>query len=88
MIDEFENGLHYSVQQKLWKVIFNLSASLNIQVFVTTHSRDAIRAFAAENTKNDGAFIRLERRKDKVVAVTYDNNEDLDLVLEQNIEIR
>lgn len=88
LIDEFENGLHYSVQQKLWKVIFNLSASLNIQVFVTTHSRDAIRAFAAENTKNDGAFIRLERRKDKIVAVTYDNNEDLDLVLEQNIEIR
>lgn len=88
LIDEFENGLHYSVQQKLWKVIFSLSASLNIQVFVTTHSRDAIRAFVAENTKNDGAFIRLERRKDKVVAVTYDNNEDLDLVLEQNIEIR
>lgn len=88
LIDEFENGLHYSVQQKLWKVIFNLSASLNIQVFVTTHSRDAIRAFAAENTKNDGTFIRLERRKDKIVAVTYDNNEDLDLVLEQNIEIR
>lgn len=88
LIDEFENGLHYSVQQKLWKVIFNLAASLNIQVFVTTHSRDAIRAFAAENIKNDGTFIRLERRKNKVVAVTYDNNEDLDLVLEQNIEIR
>lgn len=88
LIDEFENGLHYSVQQKLWKVIFNLSRSLDIQVFVTTHSRDAIRAFVAENIENDGTFIRLERRKNKVVAVTYDNKEDLELVLEQDIEIR
>ena len=88
LIDEFENGLHYSVQQKLWKVIFSLSRMLNIQVFVTTHSRDAIRAFVAENIENDGTFIRLERRKNKVVAVTYDNKEDLELVLEQDIEIR
>lgn len=88
LIDEFENGLHYSVQQKLWKVIFSLSRMLNIQVFVTTHSRDAIRAFVAENIENDGTFIRLERRKSKVVAVTYDNKEDLELVLEQDIEIR
>ena len=88
LIDEFENGLHYSVQQKLWKVIFSLSKSLNIQVFVTTHSRDAIRAFAAENKENDGVFIRLERRKDKVITISYDDKEDLDLVLEQDIEIR
>lgn len=88
LIDEFENGLHYSVQQKLWKVIFSLSKLLNIQVFVTTHSRDAIRAFALENRENDGVFIRLERRKGQIVAVTYDNNEDLELVLEQDIEIR
>lgn len=88
LIDEFENGLHYSVQQKLWKVIFSLSKSLNIQVFVTTHSRDAIRTFAVENVASDGVFVRLERRKDKVVAVTYDNKGDLELVLEQEIEIR
>lgn len=88
LIDELENGLHYSVQQRLWKVIFSLSRSLNIQIFVTTHSRDAIRAFTAENRESDGAFIRLERRKDRIAAVTYDNNEDLELVLEQDIEIR
>lgn len=88
LIDEFENGLHYSVQRELWKVIFSLSKSLDIQTFVTTHSRDAIRAFAAENTENDGVFIRLERRGDKVKAVTYDDKGDLELVLEQDIEIR
>lgn len=88
LIDEFENGLHYSVQQKLWKVIFSLSKTLNVQVFATTHSRDAIRTFTIENEENKGTFIRLERRNNKVVAVTYDNNKDLELVLEQDIEIR
>ena len=42
LIDEFENGLHYSVQEKLWEIIFELSERLNIQVFVTTHSNDTM----------------------------------------------
>ena len=44
-IDEFENGLHYSVQKDLWKMIFYLAEKLNIQVFATTHSSDCINAF-------------------------------------------
>jgi AAA15 family ATPase/GTPase len=31
LIDEFENGLHYSVQEQVWKVIFSLAKSLNVQ---------------------------------------------------------
>ena len=45
LIDEFENGLHYSVQEKLWEIIFYLAERLNIQVFATTHSNDAIEVF-------------------------------------------
>lgn len=45
LIDEFENGLHYSVQEDTWKLIFKLSKKLNIQVFATTHSWDCIEAF-------------------------------------------
>ena len=40
LIDEFENGLHYSVQEKIWALIFKLAEQLNIQVFATTHSWD------------------------------------------------
>lgn len=46
LIDEFENGLHYSVQYELWKVIFRLSEQLNVQVFATTHSIDALRGLS------------------------------------------
>ena len=30
MIDEFENGLHYSVQEKIWNLIFQLAEQLDI----------------------------------------------------------
>ena len=46
LIDELENGLHYSVQYQLWKVINDISAKLNVQVFVTTHSMDTLRSLS------------------------------------------
>lgn len=40
LIDEIENGLHYSVYKKLWEAIFALATTTNKQVFVTTHSKE------------------------------------------------
>ncbi len=37
LIDEFENGLHHSVQSQLWKIIFELSEELNIQRCLPQH---------------------------------------------------
>lgn len=44
LIDEFENGLHYSVQEKVWQLVFELAEQLKVQVFATTHSWTASRA--------------------------------------------
>ena len=45
LIDEFENGLHYSVQERLWALVFEMAQRLDIQVFATTHSWDCIESF-------------------------------------------
>lgn len=42
LIDEIENGLHYSAYKKLWKAIFSLATTTNKQVFVTTHSKETL----------------------------------------------
>ena len=42
LIDEIENGLHYSVYKKLWEAIFALATTTNKQVFVTTHSKETL----------------------------------------------
>ena len=42
LVDEFENGLHHSVQLDAWRMIFRLAKDLDIQVFATSHSNDAL----------------------------------------------
>jgi AAA15 family ATPase/GTPase len=91
LIDEFENGLHHSIQEKLWEIIFNLANKLNVQVFVTTHSNDCISGF--ENILNspqnsiDGKLIRLDNVNGKIKQVEYSKNE-LKIALINDIETR
>jgi len=93
LIDEFESGLHWSVQAELWKLICQLSEKLNIQIFVATHSRDIIwtlqQAVLAEGHEQETRVIKLKElhRKQMFKAVTLEI-EDVKLVLEQNFEIR
>lgn len=42
LIDEIDNGLHYSVYEKLWKAIFMLAVESDKQLFVTTHSKETL----------------------------------------------
>jgi len=43
LIDEIENGLHYSAHKQLWKSIISLSKEFNVQLFITTHSIETLR---------------------------------------------
>ena len=91
LIDEFENGLHYTVQEKLWKIIFKLSKDLNIQVFATTHSEDCINGFQRILNNSDdlsaGKLIRLDNKNGVIKQVEFDAS-DLKIATEQDIEIR
>lgn len=76
-IDEIENGLHYSTLEPIWKWLATVSATRNMQIFVTTHSEECVqaacRAFSALN--DDGLrVIRLDRRAHETGATVYDRN--------------
>jgi energy-coupling factor transporter ATP-binding protein EcfA2 len=89
LIDEFENGLHYAIQPDVWRFIFQVAASLDVQVFATTHSSDCVEAFqaAASESEEDGVLIRLSRRGDLVRAVDL-AEEELEIAVENRIEVR
>lgn len=89
LLDEVENGLHYSVQEDLWRFVFEASARLNVQVFAATHSFDCIEAFqaAAAQHPEDGALIRLHTRTGEVGAFVFDED-DLEVVTRGRIEVR
>jgi len=93
LIDEFENGLHYSVQPKIWDVIFKLAETLNIQVFATTHSRDCIRAFheiwSKPENNDKGCFFRLDHYPEKdIIRPMFYDLEILGDALDVNGEMR
>ena len=72
MVDEIENGFHYSVVPRLWEAIDQMSQEFGVQVFATTHSRECVRA--AYKTLGDEGFVyhRLHADEDGNRCVTYD----------------
>jgi hypothetical protein len=89
LVDEIENGLHYSVLQDVWELIFKIAHRLNVQVFATTHSWECIEAFqaAAAKTESDVALVRLQNRGDDITATVFDDGR-LEVAARDQIEIR
>ncbi|MEW5723515.1 MAG: AAA family ATPase [Thermodesulfobacteriota bacterium] len=90
LIDEIENGIHYSILDNLWEILSILSSENKVQLFATTHSIECINAarnFFMENEKYDFKYHRLEKIKDKITAVTYDTDL-LENSLEADFEVR
>ncbi len=95
LIDEFENGLHYSVQPRVWQLLMELATKLDVQVFATTHSWDCVTAFQegiAQSNETESMLFHLGRSaltsdQGKVVATAYDK-EELELVSQVNLEVR
>jgi ABC-type branched-subunit amino acid transport system ATPase component len=89
LIDEIENGIHYSVQADLWRLVFQTATRLNVQVFATTHSYDCIKAFeeAARESEEEGVLVRLARKGDRTLVGVFDERE-LEIAVEGEIEVR
>ena len=95
LIDEFENGLHYSVQEKVWGLLFEVAERHNIQIFATTHSWDCIESFtkvAVARTETDGVLFRLGRSvrtsdQGRVIATVFDEAA-LQNITQQDVEVR
>ena len=90
LIDEAENGIHYSLQSKFWNMVLRAAEAHNIQVLATTHSKDCIDGFtdaASNNSDIDANLVRIGWRDGELRAVDY-SIEDLEAVAEQNFEVR
>lgn len=95
LIDEFENGLHYSVQEKVWELLFEMAKRLDFQVFATTHSWDCIESFtkvAVDRADVNGVLFRVGRSvrasdKGKVIATVFDEDA-LANITQAEVEVR
>ncbi len=63
LVDEIENGFHYSKLGALWETVFQAATEFNAQVFATTHSFENLKAYSAayENFSEEQDNMRLFR---------------------------
>lgn len=89
LVDEFENGLHHTVQLQAWRIVFRLARKLDTQVFATTHSWDAIETFqkAAAEHPDAGVLLRLARKGDEIVSTAFAEKE-VAVAARERIEVR
>ena len=92
LIDGFEASLHYTIQEKLWESIFSYAQRWNIQAFITTQSKDTVRAFysiaSRPEHREQALFLRLQQsRNGQIEAVSYPV-ERLENALEMRVEVR
>jgi predicted ATPase len=68
-IDEIDTGIHYSRLRDFLRTILTLADELNVQLFMTTHSKECEEAFAEvlnekSELKPDFQLIRMMRKGD------------------------
>ena len=89
LIDEIENGIHYTALPTLFHGIKSVAQERDVQSLITTHSWDCLRAACEvfEDTPDMFQVIRLERHGDDVKAVCIDGERMLRLMAEER-EVR
>ena len=95
LIDEIDNGFHYSSLRNLWISLFEVSYRSNVQLFATTHSYECIKAFNdvynevknKYNSDNDIQGIRIEADKEEKYHPVIYNSEELNNAMD-NWEVR
>lgn len=94
LIDEIENGIHYSAIEVMIKSLIDISKENKNQIFTTTHSGDVIRAISNitknnSSYENDISYTRIGRdtATSQIKVEGYDMDE-ISYSLEQNWEVR
>ncbi len=73
LIDEVENAIHVSLLQPFTRFLHQLAEEFDVQIFATTHSQEAIKAFLADPHNPDDivAYTLLREPDGKIVAERF-----------------
>ncbi|MHC4799225.1 MAG: AAA family ATPase, partial [Planctomycetota bacterium] len=89
LIDEIENGVHWSVLEKMWRSIGDAAKQYNCQIIATTHSDECLQSAhkGLEMFSNDFHYIRLDRKEDEFIGITF-NYHMFGEAITSNMEVR
>ena len=91
LIDEIENGIHYTKLYDIWKAIIEIVQKEKIQLFVTTHNLESIEALteASEAMKFDKiASVKLQKDEKNVIYPVVRNYSSFVATVDSGMDIR
>lgn len=90
LIDEVENGIHYSIIGDMWDLIFDLAKANNCQIIATTHSWELSSYVTNQPEENHKlfSFINIDRLKNGDLSSATYNFEQFAYAIESNSELR
>ena len=95
LIDEIENGLHFTAYKLLWQSILTISEVTNVQLFITSHSMETLKCLneilREESNTNYRDWVNsytIANTKLKGFQIYRYNYEGFTTAIENEIEIR
>lgn len=89
LIDELETAIHHSLLVKFTKFIQDLAIEFNVQVFISSHSKECIDAFVNNGVHNEDINAYILKNVDGKIDYRYVKGDKLaSLVETMNFDIR
>lgn len=90
LLDEFETAIHTSAMHKVFKWILDTCIRLNVQVFLTSHSKEAIDKVlkCSDELREKMAVYTLYRDAEGTSVRRLSGNKALEVQDEMGLELR
>lgn len=90
LIDEFETAIHTSALEHVFEWVIKTCRKLNVQLFITTHSDEAIGKFlyCANNDIDNVRVVTLYKKEEKTIARVLNGKQALDAKNQFGLELR
>lgn len=94
LLDEIDNGLHYKSMPTLWNTIIRLATKYDVQLFITTHNIDSLKALSnvlasdMQDFQDKCNLYTLRRNDNGAVAAIRSDFKQFNYMFKQEMELR
>lgn len=92
LLDEIENGIHYSSLHIFWRAILAAAKEFNVQLFITTHSYECIKAYTEESansslSQDELKLLKIDKNESEHKVISF-SLEEMKSGIENSLEVR
>jgi AAA15 family ATPase/GTPase len=89
LIDQIEDGFYFDRLESIWRTVHRFAVRHEVQMFITTHSRECLNAMRPVLEEYSSDFCLLRAKRDKTTSsVAHFSGSSMFAALQKNGEIR